>query len=162
MAFNSCSLNFSPIGGTASGRRAVLIAELITELRTSSPPPPPSSPPPPTVGFGGSRPGVSWARSQEPEDQDPIKPTELEGISVTIQFDGVKSQAYQEVKPDNTLVFASNLKNDAGDLGVNIENIAIKRDLTGANIDNLTVLDSSEIDVHIQNLVIDFNKSNGT
>ncbi len=112
MAINFCPVNANSVDAFCTSRRAIVLGNLINQLR----------PPQPVVQGGVGRPGRDWT---EREDFTQFKPTELEAILVTVEFNGLKMQAYQEVRPDATLVFASNLEANSTKIDVNIENLMI-------------------------------------
>jgi hypothetical protein len=108
MPINSCPIASSSVNTFCRGRRQVVIDNLIPLLRS------------PVVG-GVGRPGREW----EGQDFHTFKPTELEAILVTVEFNGIKMRDYQEVKSDNTLIFLTGLISNDAPIDVNINNLMI-------------------------------------
>jgi hypothetical protein len=108
MAINACPIDSASVNTFCKGRRQTIINNLIPQLR------------PPVVG-GVGRPGREWAG----QDFNTFKPTELEAILITVEFNGIKMRDYQELKPDQTMVFVSDLTANDVTVDVNIENLMI-------------------------------------
>lgn len=114
MSINFCTLTNSSVDSFCGNRRAIVLQNLIDELR----------PPAPVVS--GGNPQAKWINAQAPRKwEPPALPTELERITVSARFQELSGSSTQEIKPQLELVTVTDIHVQPTKVEVNIENLKV-------------------------------------
>jgi hypothetical protein len=123
LSINYCTLAGSSIDTFCGGRRAIVLTRLINELR-----PPVPQPTEQTRG-GGPTPKFHQAQQVRRDhwEQPTINPpTELDRITVAVEFQDLKGSAFQDVDNRLDLVFVTNIEIEPVSVSVNISDLKIE------------------------------------
>lgn len=125
MSINACTIASSSVDTFCGVRRAIVIGGLINQLR----------PPQPNTTHGGHG---GWRKDRPPSifqgihrprwDQDEVpayKPTELDHVTVAVEFLHLKGSETQKIEQRLDLVTVTDVNINPTTVGVNIENLQV-------------------------------------
>lgn len=118
MSINYCTISSSAVDSFCGNRRAIVLARLINELR---PPVPQTN----VIRGGGPTPKFQQVRHDRWEQPVINPPTELDRITVSAEFLGLKGSAFQDVDNRLDLVFITDIEIEPTTVGVNISDLKV-------------------------------------
>lgn len=118
MSINYCTISNSAVDSFCGNRRSIVLARLIdqiTDLRAYQPP----------LRGGGPTPKIQQIRQDRWEQPVINPPTELDRITVSVEFQDLQGTAFQDVDNRLDLVFVTNIQIEPTTVSVNISDLKV-------------------------------------